>query len=206
MKDPSRELKLAKRAIRSEVRSRRDEMPPEERGRASDLIRERSLREIERLDHAGTVMVYWSFGSEVTTEGLIEALIRSGRKVAMPRVTDGELEPRAYRPGDAVSETTFGAKEPVGGEVLHPDDIDVIVVPGLAFDRRGYRVGYGGGFYDRLLSRTRPDAVRMGFCFAIQVVERVPSGSFDLPVDMIVTESETIRCRPGTPAIARENT
>jgi 5-formyltetrahydrofolate cyclo-ligase len=119
----------------------------------------------------------------------------------MPRIVGGELEPRAYRPGDPVTETTFGAKEPVDGEGLEPAEIDVIVIPGLAFDRGGYRVGYGGGYYDRFLRETRPDAVRMALCFALQVVDRVPVGSFDLPVDLIVTEHETIRCRSDRPEV-----
>jgi len=72
--------------------------------------------------------------------------------------------------------------------IASPEDIDVAVVPGLAFDRRGHRVGYGGGFYDRFLGRLRPDALTVGICFSVQLVDEVPHGRGDRPVDLVVTE------------------
>ena len=78
-----------------------------------------------------------------------------------------------------------------------PGAIDVVVTPAVAFDRLGARVGYGGGFYDRFLPQTRPGCFRAGIAFGVQVLPVgavAPGGHFDLPVDAIVTESETIRC------------
>jgi 5-formyltetrahydrofolate cyclo-ligase len=93
--------------------------------------------------------------------------------------------------------TSFGACEPVDGDVLDPAAIDVIVTPGVAFDRSGRRVGYGGGFYDRFFPRTRQDSVRIAIAFDVQVVDDdLPNGHFDLRVDAVVTESGVVRIEP----------
>jgi 5-formyltetrahydrofolate cyclo-ligase len=90
-----------------------------------------------------------------------------------------------------VSVATFGAREPSGGDVLV--DVDVICTPGVAFDLEGRRVGYGGGFYDRLLPRMS-DSARIGVAFDLQVLdEPLPAGRFDEPLDALVTESRTLR-------------
>ncbi|MGZ4110021.1 MAG: 5-formyltetrahydrofolate cyclo-ligase, partial [Actinomycetota bacterium] len=137
-----------------------------------------------------------SFGSEVDTAPLIAALHADGIRVVLPRIVDGELEPRVYVPGDPVSETAFGAREPLEGLALDPADIDVVITPAVAFDRSGRRVGYGGGYYDRFFRRTRPDAVRVGIGFDLQLMDdELPGGHFDLRVDVVVTGSEVVRCR-----------
>jgi 5-formyltetrahydrofolate cyclo-ligase len=200
--EQSDQLKRAKGSVRHEVRALRDALPPEDRERAAAAIHDRALAEIARVGPAATVMAFWSFGSEVPTAPLIERLSLRGDRVALPRIVDGDLEARLYRPGDPVTETPFGAREPEGGSVLDPGDIDVVLTPGLGFDRRGYRVGYGKGYYDRFLARTGPPTRHMALCFALQVVEAVPAASFDLPVDVIVTEEERIDCaaaRRGSP-------
>ncbi|HXF36758.1 MAG TPA: 5-formyltetrahydrofolate cyclo-ligase, partial [Actinomycetota bacterium] len=110
----------------------------------------------------------------------------------------GTCIPQPFHP--SAHRAAYGALEPAGGEVLSPQELDAVVVPGLAFDRRGYRVGYGGGFFDRFLPRTRPDAFRVGICFHLQLVEEVPHGAGDEPVDAVVTEREVIRCRRPGPA------
>jgi 5-formyltetrahydrofolate cyclo-ligase len=138
-------------------------------------------------------MAFWAFGSEVPTDALISRLVERGITVVLPRIVDEHLEPRTWRPGEPVTQTHFGAREPQAGRVVEPQEIDVVAVPGVAFDRAGGRVGYGAGFYDRFLPSTR--AVRAAIAFDAQVEpEPLPAAGFDLPVDVIVTESETIRC------------
>ena len=192
--DSSERLKRAKRSVRSRVRALRDAVPPERREVAAAAIRERALEEIARNGTPAMVMAFWSFGSEVSTAPLLERLSRRGDRVALPRIVGTDLQARLYRPGDRVTATSFGAMEPEGGAVVDPKEIDVVVTPGIAFDRRGYRVGYGKGYYDRFLSLTGARAVRLALCFALQVLEDVPAASFDLPVDVIVTEEERIDC------------
>jgi 5-formyltetrahydrofolate cyclo-ligase len=190
----SLELKRAKRAVRAQVLARREEIDPAARGRIGASVVERFLA-LPEVEAARTVMAFWSFGSEVPLAPLIARLVEAGATVALPRIVDGHLEPRTWHPGEPLTETHFGAREPKGGRVVDPGAIDVVATPGVAFDRGGGRVGYGGGFYDRFLPSTR--ALRVAVAFGVQLVdEPLPGASFDLPVDVIVTESETIRCAP----------
>jgi len=193
----SQDLKRAKRDVRKAVLARRDAMPQAERDSASDAIARRFLA-LRELDGARIAMLFWSFGSEVSTVPLLEGLRAMGIRTALPRIVDGALEVRAYETGDPVTATPFGAMEPAGGEILRPEDVDVIVTPAVAFDRRGARVGYGGGYYDAFFPRTRGGARRIGVAFALQVVQgELPAGHADVRVDAIVTERETIECRDG---------
>jgi 5-formyltetrahydrofolate cyclo-ligase len=191
----SGDLKRAKRAIRNEVRAARDAMTPRERERASLAIVDR-VAALDEVERAGTAMMFWSFGSEVDTTPLIDALHARGIQVALPRIVRGDLEARAYAPGDPVTETAFGAWEPSDGAILDPSAIDIVVTPAVAFDRSGRRVGYGGGFYDRFFLLTRPDAMRVGVGFDLQLIDgNLPSGRFDLGLDALVTEVEVLRFR-----------
>ncbi|MGZ8599997.1 MAG: 5-formyltetrahydrofolate cyclo-ligase [Actinomycetota bacterium] len=191
----SADLKRAKRATRHRVLAARDALSAAERERASTRIVDRVLS-LPEVDAASTVMVFWSFGSEPDTAPLIEALHARGVRVALPRIVDGDMQPHSYVPGDAVTETSFGAKEPAAGETLDPSAIDVVVTPAVAFDRSGRRVGYGGGFYDRFFPRTRPETLRLGVGFDVQLIEGdLPGGHFDLGLDGIVTESGVVRFR-----------
>jgi 5-formyltetrahydrofolate cyclo-ligase len=190
---PSERLRRAKAAIRARARAARDAVPAHERATRSAAIA-RHLLAVPEIAAARTVMVFWSFGSEVHTAPIIDALLEGDRRVALPRVEDGDIVAVAYRPGDAMRETALGMREPAGGELVPPDELDAVVTPGLAFDAEGYRVGYGGGFFDRLFAKTRPDVRKAGVCFAAQIVERVPRGGHDVPVDIVVTERGVLRC------------
>lgn len=190
---PSHRLKRAKRALRTQVLAVRDAQPPQERTARGEAIAVRFVT-LPEVSGATTVMVFWSFGSEVDTTPLIERLVEGGRTIALPRIEGSEVVPVPYRPGDEVRETSFGAREPVG-PALEPEVLDVVVAPGVAFDREGRRVGYGGGYYDRLLPRLRPGVPAIAVAFALQVVAQVPAGGMDRRVDAIVTEDEVIRCR-----------
>ena len=189
----STELKRAKKAVRREVLALRDGMPADERSRLSSGATERFLA-LPEVTAAHVVMAFSTFGSELPTMPLIEHLVAHGITVALPRIVDGDLEPRSWQPGQPTTETSFGALEPEGGEVIAPEAIDVVVTPAVAFDRAGRRVGYGGGFYDRFFRRLRDDALRVGIGFGIQLLDRdLPEGAFDLRVDAVVTETETVR-------------
>src|SRR5262245_32021257 len=191
------ELKKAKRDVRRTVLAARDALGEDERIPRSIAIHDRFLQ-LPEVSSADVVMLFWSFGSEVATSPLIERLHARGTRVALPRIRGSqELETVGHRPGDPVRGTSFGAYEPAGGTVLDPGSIDLVVTPGVAFDPSGRRVGYGGGFYDRFLLLTRPDAPRVALAFDLQVLhDGLPAGAFDLRVDLIVTETRVIRCPP----------
>ncbi|MDH4113655.1 MAG: 5-formyltetrahydrofolate cyclo-ligase [Actinomycetota bacterium] len=196
----SAELKRAKREVRRRLLAERDAISPAERARLGSRAVGRFLATAEVLS-ADVVLAFWSFGSEVPTASLIENLVHLGKQVALPRIEAGALVARAYRPGDPVTRTVFGAFEPRAGTLLQPGAIDVIAVPGVAFDREGRRVGYGGGFYDRFLPMTRTGATRIGLGYSIQLLpigQVLPAGHFDLRVDAVVTDEEMVRCRSTT--------
>ena len=169
-------------------------MPGTERDAWSLAIAEHVMG-LEETANARSAMVFWSFGSEVDTAPLIERLVAASKAVALPRIEGPDIEPVAFVPGDPTTGTSFGAMEPAGGRVLDPSELDLIVVPGVAFDRSGNRLGYGAGYYDRFLPRTRAGVPAVAIGFTLQMVPEIPTGPTDRPVDAIVTEAEVIRCR-----------
>ena len=187
----SGELKRAKRQTRRAVLEDRDAVAVDVREERGSRVLDRFL-ELPEVRRARTVLLFWTFGSEVPTGPMIRRLHERGVVVGLPRIEGADLVPVSYVPGDPTTPTSFGAEEPVGGMPLDPSAIDVVAVPGVAFDRGGRRIGYGGGFYDRFL-RGLP-AFRVAVVFGLQVMdEALPAGRFDLPVHAIVTEDETIR-------------
>lgn len=188
-------LREAKGDLRRAVRAARDALAPAERAERSSRIAERLLG-LPELEGRRTVMVFASFGSEVDTAPILTGLAARGARLALPRIAHGEVVPVAYRLGDPLAPAALGVPEPADGAPVPEEEIDVVVTPGLAFDRAGYRVGYGGGFYDRFLRRVRREVPRIAVAFALQVVPEVPHGEADERVDLVVTEDEVIRCPP----------
>ncbi len=150
---------------------------------------------IEEIRKAATLMVYLSFGSEVDLDGLIRWCWGEGKRIVVPFCRPESRELTACRiDGFNELETGhYGIRAPKEGLIRPVDggEIEVILVPAVAFDRRGYRIGYGGGYYDRFLPQA-PQAVKIGVAFASQIIEEIPVDGHDLPVDMIVTEREVI--------------
>jgi 5-formyltetrahydrofolate cyclo-ligase len=185
-------LKRDKRALRARVRAARDALSPDARLVASRTIADTVLS-LPEIASASCALVFASFGTEVDTAPIVEGLVERGVRVALPRVEGRDLVPIAFRPGDPLVEAGFGMPEPAGDETVALQDLDAVVTPGLAFDRAGYRVGYGGGFYDRLFADAGAGVARIGVCFSVQLVDHAPRGAFDAAVDVVVTEREVVR-------------
>lgn len=187
------ELKRAKREVRRRVLAVRDALGREDLDATAEAIARRVVG-LPELARPRTVLAFWSFGSEVPTGPLLAALAGDGHRVLLPRIVGADLELRTWSPGDPLEPTAFGAMEPSGGRVVPAVEVDIVITPGVAFDRTGARVGYGGGFYDRLFRRTRHDALRVAIASDVQVVDgRLPGGAFDVPVHAIVTGSAVLR-------------
>jgi 5-formyltetrahydrofolate cyclo-ligase len=177
---------IAKRSLRAALVRRREAFA--DRAAASARI---CASLLPFLEDAAVVSLYWPIGAEVDPRAALEALARRGVVTCLPRVV-GRGQPLAFhrwRPGDPLVAGPFGTREP---EPTAPAATpDHLVVPLLGFDARGYRLGYGGGFYDRTLARLRatgePRAI--GVAFACQEVDHVPRGRYDQPLDRIVTET-----------------
>lgn len=142
-------------------------------------------------------MVYVSKPPEVDTMPLIKHLIRKGIRVVVPII---ERETRTLRlscledPGDLVI-STFSVPEPIGKEIpVCGGELEMVIVPLLAFDRAGHRLGYGAGYYDRFLSSNQ-QAKKIGAAFSCQEIVSVPADENDVAMDLIVTEREIISCR-----------
>ncbi len=187
-----------KSALRKRIAAIRDSIPPRKRLERSTAIARR-LCQWDRFAAAKTIFVFLSTGSEVSTEPIVALALVEGKVVGAPRtlLKEKRLEFRRLRGARGeFARGPFGIREPkAAAPPLKPGAADLILVPGLAFDRRGYRVGYGGGFYDWLLGAIRPDAATAGITFEEQIVERVPTTQRDRPVRWIVTDKRLIACR-----------
>jgi 5-formyltetrahydrofolate cyclo-ligase len=190
----SGDLKRAKRDVRRRVLARRDAIDPGARDRAATDVTRRVLA-LPEIEAAATVLAFWSFGSELPMLPLVEALVARDIRVGLPVIVGADIEAHAWTPGEPTTTTSFGAEQPAAGARIDPSSIDVILTPAVAVDRAGGRVGYGGGFYDRFLPKTRANAARIAVVLAEQLVDApLPAGPFDLRVDAIVTPDEVIRC------------
>ena len=147
--------------------------------------------------NARTVMCYVSMQSEVDTHSLIKTMIRDGKTVCVPKVTDrnGQMRAVLIRSWDDLECVgSFGILEPSKEAMsIKPTEIDLIVVPAIAFSRGGHRLGMGGGYYDRFLANTQ--AVRIGFAFSCQIKQSLPTDEWDVKMDYLVTQDGITDCR-----------
>ncbi|MGL4526293.1 MAG: 5-formyltetrahydrofolate cyclo-ligase [Aestuariivirga sp.] len=147
-------------------------------------------------DRRGIVSGFIPYKSEITTLPLMAALLQLGWRTALPVVIapDTPLVFRAWSPGDRLEPGVWDIPVPLAAapEVLP----DLLLVPGLSFDRRGFRLGYGGGFYDRTLAKLRAvkPVTAIGVAYHAQIVDEVVRDAFDAPLDYVMTEQETIAC------------
>jgi 5-formyltetrahydrofolate cyclo-ligase len=189
-----------KRRARREYWRRLAELGRGEVAEKSALITARALA-LPQLAAAGTVGAYASIGNEVATGDLLAALLSAGKNLVLPVVKgDGFMEFRAVTDLGRLTPGVFGIPEPREGELCPPEKIDLLFIPGLAFDRRGGRLGRGKGYYDRYLAHAaarRPDQIKVGLAFSRQLMAAVPRDDWDLLMDLLVTEEEVIICKNG---------
>ena len=185
-----------KDSLREAMRRLRASIPPAERSRLTDLIEE-ALFALPEVEAAGTILLFYSFGTEVPTGGMAGRVHARGKRLLLPFLTEsGEMQAAEVGPGDALDPSGYGPREPRSRLDVDPGEIDAVIAPGLAFDRRGNRLGYGAGHYDRYLARTRPEAVRIGAAFSVQLVEEIPVEPGDQPVHIVVTDQGSFDVRP----------
>ena len=188
-------LREAKLALRRERLAARDALPEATRAAAAAAIVAR-LAALPSFAAARCVLLTLPYRSEWDTRALVRIAIAAGKTVAIPRVDTAArmLEARAIVDPDVDAEPGFrGIPEPRAGRPrIEPAAIDWVLVPGVAFDAAGRRLGYGGGYYDRLLPLVPPSTPRVAGAFDLQIVPRVPAAPHDLTVDAVVSESRAI--------------
>ncbi|ADG81606.1 5-formyltetrahydrofolate cyclo-ligase [Thermincola potens] len=187
-----------KRELRKKIIADRMAMSNEEVTRKSQKIAKR-LEDLPEYREAGLIMFYIDFRNEVQTGDLIKRALARGKRVVVP-ITVREtstLIPSEIKdfPGD-LTNGTWGILEPQKECIrpVDPSEIDVVIVPGVSFDTRGNRMGYGGGFYDRFLPRTKPDAKHIALAFELQMRDNVYPEEHDQPVHYVITEERVIKC------------
>jgi 5-formyltetrahydrofolate cyclo-ligase len=183
------DIDAAKRAMRREATARRREVATP--GDAARRLVDNMLG-AGAIPNDAAVSGFWPIGSEIDLAPLLRALAARGHTVALPVVAgpDRPLVFRAWREGDEMAEGPYGIREPLeGAPEVTPQ---VLLVPLLAFDRTGYRLGYGGGYYDRSLAglRARGNVIAIGAAWAAQEVPAVPHDEHDQPLDWMLTERE----------------
>ncbi|WP_370642604.1 5-formyltetrahydrofolate cyclo-ligase [Tepidanaerobacter sp. GT38] len=138
---------------------------------------------------AKVVMFYVDMRNEVMTKKAIIKALSEGKRVVVPRVKKGYgLLAIEIKSLDELKTGTFGVLEPPEREEVILEEIDLVVVPGVVFDKKGYRIGYGGGYYDRFLPKLRKDAKKIAVAFEMQMVDFIPAESHDIKMDAIITE------------------
>ncbi len=189
------ELMAAKKSLRAQLLAARDAMLPEVRQAAGQAITTR-LCQMPQYREAGTVLTYMSFGTELDTHAFFDRALCEGKVVALPRIDKPTKSLTLHRvDGHAdLVDGVWGIREPrADAPVMSIDDIDVVLMPGLAFDRAGNRLGYGAGFYDRLLAQTMDKPLRVAAAFDVQLIDTVPADAHDKTCHWIVTEKQVIQ-------------
>jgi 5-formyltetrahydrofolate cyclo-ligase len=190
-------IRQHKALIRETIRALRDALDPEERAAKSLLIKS-SLFSLPEIISASSLMFYVSFRSEVQTEPMIRHALSLGKQVIVPLTDMQNKRLRLSQIKDFdedLAPGTWGILEPKPGKIrpIAYSDIDFVVAPGLAFSEQGWRIGYGGGFYDRLLRKSRKKAYALSF--EMQMLAEVPFiAEQDVRVNYIVTEKRIIMC------------
>lgn len=185
---------MSKVAKRQEFLARRKQLDASTFQRLSLLIQQR-LVAAEVFREAETLALYSPINNEVKTDYLFSAALAEGKRVCYPRVCGGNLEFLAVNSVTDLVPGTFGVAEPVAGAEFSVSAIDLVVVPGVAFDSSGHRLGYGKGFYDRELAKASETTASVGLGYEFQLCGFLPKEVHDRSLDYLVTESRFISCR-----------
>ena len=179
---------MHKKTLRQIMKDKRAAIDAVHAAQYSGAITEKLLA-LGCIKNAACVLAYSAVNGEPDLGRLIQACSDAGKCVALPCVGEkGEMTAVRHHPGERMVCNRYGIPEPAD-RVLAPKP-DVVIVPGLAFDTAGCRVGFGGGYYDRYLKQT--GAVRIGVCFDTQIVEQIKTDAHDVPMDIVVTQKRVI--------------
>lgn len=141
---------------------------------------------------ARCLALYSAIHNEVSTDEIVGQALDSDKSLVFPRVNGEALEFVAIESPTELISGAFGVKEPKGCNVIPVEKVDLIVVPGVAFDQKGHRLGYGRGYYDRALAKCQSPCLKVGFAYDFQLVEELPATDYDETLSMLITESQTL--------------
>ncbi len=154
------------------------------------------VEELPEFKKANCIMLYYGVSNEVETKGLIEKALALGKRVSLPATNFKKraMVPREIHSLKELEETIQGLFEPKTQKHVEAKEIDLIIIPGVAFDKTGSRIGRGMGFYDSLLRKTSTKIPLVGLCFEENLEEKVPIESHDVKMNIVVTDKKIIKC------------
>ncbi len=195
------DARAQRRELRQLLSLRRQTLAPPARMSAAQGLRQ-TLEQLPEFSTDAHVAGYWASRGELPLNLVIPSLMARGQQFLLPLVTAGkQLVFAPWQTGDAVHPNRYGIPEPVTPATwLMPEQVQLVLVPLLGFDRRGNRLGYGGGYYDRsfafLHTRRRPtEPLLVGIAYALQELPQIESEDWDVKLDFVATERELIDCR-----------
>jgi len=195
-------IQTRKQALRQSIIAAREKLPAAERLLLSRTI-VRAICNLAGYRQAQTVLGYLNFGAELAADLWVRQALEDGKRVLLPRVNRASKYLDIYKVQDLqqdVAPGSWGIREPVIERCIKEDalgTVDLILLPGVAFTREGARLGYGGGYYDKLLEQMPHRPTLIAGAYALQIVQEIPQEKTDRNVGWLVTEKETIRCNFG---------
>lgn len=195
MTGPPPDPSSAKATLRRELTERIASLDPSEKRIAGESLARR-VRGLPEMEEATAIFTCLSFGAEIDTWELVESLLEEGRRIYVPRAESGNDRIHVHPYPCRLETLSFGLRQPRSdAPELAPEAVDeildVVLVLGLGFDRRGFRLGYGRGYFDRFLAGRPFPAI--GLAHRCQLVERLPAEPHDVPMTVVVTDREVLR-------------
>lgn len=181
---------MPKRSIRQKLLTQRQLLADSECLQRSLLVQQRLLQ-TDEYRQASVIALYAPIHNEVQTADIFAAALQDGKQILFPRVEGASLSFIEVERLDSLMAGAFGVAEPVGAVVRPAASIELIVVPGVGFDRCGYRLGYGQGYYDRAVGVGCP-AILAGLAYDFQIVDKLPAENHDIRLDLLVMDSEVL--------------
>ena len=175
---------MDKTALRKEIREKKRAMTEQQIADASRRLGELFIAS-DAYKNAKTIYGYLPYNQEVRTVPMLEQAIKDGKRVAVPKVYGDEMKFIYITDLSAVSKGYAGIPEPVADQPVADDPTALVLMPGLAFDPQGHRIGYGGGFYDKFLA-AEPDHPTLALCYDFQMLPKLETEEFDIPVDTVL--------------------
>ena len=175
---------MDKKALRQLISQQKREMTPEQIETASRALAEQFLQ-TDAYRKAKTLYGYLPYNQEVRTVPILEQALRDGKRVAVPKVYGDTMKFIYMNDLSAVENGYCNIPEPIADGPIGDDPTALVLMPGLAFDKAGNRMGYGGGYYDKFLSE-EPNHPTVALCYQFQMVEQIPTDSYDIPVDLVL--------------------
>ena len=175
---------MDKTALRKEIREKKRTMTPEQIEKASYALAQQFFA-TSYYREAKTLYGYLPYNQEVRTEPILLQALKDGKKVAVPKVYGDTMRFIYLEDMNGIEKGYAGIPEPVADEPVAADETALVLMPGLAFDKEGHRIGYGGGFYDKFLS-AEPTHPTVALCYDFQMLANLETEEFDVPVDLVL--------------------